>query len=249
MAFEFAAGMSLPGYFRAETVRRVVEYGHELAHLLGFEKVGDIFDVDANTIRDAVEVVYRAHEVDELENEPARASRLDVVDEWIRQIAQVADRYACRATGSRRESPLVPEGYEVYSSRMIGFVAVCGEGCGPVYFVFARYPREAALIDPHITSVWSALSDPSEKSAFRVSEAHLVQCHLRHVWLFRLVKKRFRYLRLWVQDDGEFWQKEDVHRLLGKAAVYSAFLSLVANELRENSFEVIVPDGEAPLTE
>jgi hypothetical protein len=58
MAFEFAAGMTLPGYFRAETVRRVVEYGHELAHLLGFEKVGDIFDVDANTIRDAVDLVY-----------------------------------------------------------------------------------------------------------------------------------------------------------------------------------------------
>jgi len=249
MAFEFAAGMSLPGYFRAETVRRVVEYGHELAHLLGFEKVGDIFDVDADTIRDAVEVVYRAHEVDELEDEPARASRLDVVDERIRQIAQVADRYACRATGSRRESPLVPEGYEVYPSRMIGFVAVCGEGCCPVYFVFARYPREAALIDPNITSVWSALSDPSEKSALRVSEAHLVQCHLRHVWLFRLVKKRFRYLRLWVQDDGEFWQKEDVDLLLGKARVYATFLSLVSNHLQENGYEVIVPDGEAPLTE
>jgi len=249
MAFEFAAGMSLPGYFRAETVRRVVEYGHELAHLLGFEKVGDIFDVDADTIRDAVEVVYRAHEVDELEDEPARASRLDVVDERIRQIAEIADRCILRATGARRESPLLPEGYEVYPNRLIGFYARCGRGCGPVYFAFARYPREAALIEPSYAHEWSAFADPNEHGAYRVSEAHLVQCHLRHVWLFRLVKKRFRYLRLWVQDDGEFWQKEDVDLLLGKARVYATFLSLVSNHLQENGYEVIVPDGEAPLTE
>jgi hypothetical protein len=155
----------------------------------------------------------RYDEPDELEDEPARASRLDVVDERIRQIAEIADRcIACRATGSRRESPLVPEGYEVYPNAHDWLLSRrAAEGCGPVYFVFARYPREAALIDPHMHQrVVGFCQTPAKTSALRVSEAHLVQCHLRHVWLFRLVKKRFPYLRLWVQDDGEFWQKEDV---------------------------------------
>jgi len=78
-----------------------------------------------------------------------------------------------------------------------------------------------------------------------VSEAHFVQCHLRHVWLFRLVKKRFPFLRLCVQDDGEFWQNEDVDLLLSKVQVYAAFLNLVADNLRENGCEVVVPGEEA----
>jgi len=240
MPFEFAAGMTLPGHFRPETVRRVVDYGHELAQLLGFEVVGEVFDADADAIRDAMELVYGGDELEEPEPDRARASRLDVVDERIRQIAEIADRCILRATGSRRESPLLPEGYEVYPNRLIGFYATCGKGCGPVYFAFARYPREAALIEPSSAHEWSAFADPNEHGAYRVSEAHFVQCHLRHVWLFRLVKKRFPFLRLCVRDDGEFWQKEDVDLLLGKVQVYAAFLNLVADNLRENGCEVVV---------
>jgi hypothetical protein len=90
-----------------------------------------------------------------------------------------------------------------------------------------------------------AFADPNEHGAYRVSEAHFVQCHLRHVWLFRLVKKRFPFLRLCVRDDGEFWQNEDVDLLLSKVQVYAVFLNLVADNLRENGCEVIVPGEEA----
>jgi hypothetical protein len=99
MPFEFAAGMTLPGHFRPETVRRVVDYGHELAQLLGFEVVGEVFDADADAIRDAMELVYGGDELEEPEPDRARASRLDVVDARIRQIAEIADRCILRATG------------------------------------------------------------------------------------------------------------------------------------------------------
>jgi hypothetical protein len=120
------------------------------------------------------------------------------------------------------------------------FMRRAARGCGPVYFAFARYPREAALIEPSYAHEWSAFADPNEHGAYRVSEAHFVQCHLRHVWLFRLVKKRFPFLRLCVRDDGEFWQNEDVDLLLSKVQVYAVFLNLVADNLGENGCEVVV---------
>jgi len=249
MPFEFAVGMSLPGHFRAETVRRVVEYGHEVAQLLGFEMVGDVFDVDADTIRDVVELIQQDLEYEGPRPDHPYTFWLGGADERMCQVAEIVDRYCARATGAKWESALVPEGYTVYPSRLIGFYAKCGRGCGPLYFAFAQYPPEVALIDPPYANMWSAFTDPNEHGAYRISEAHFVQCHLRHVWLFRLVKKRFPYLRIRVRDDGEFWQTEDVHRLLGKAAVYACFLNLVANNLSEAGFEVVAPDGEVVSSE
>jgi hypothetical protein len=247
MPFEFAAGMFLPGHFRAETVRRVVDYAHDIAQLLGFETVGDVFDVDAETIQDVVALIQR-----DLEDRTPKLEHPYVfwpggADERMCQVAEIVERYAARAVGARWESPLIPKDYTVYPSRLIGFYACSGKGCGPLYFAFARYPREAALISADYAHNWYALTDPNEHGALRVSEAHFVQCHLRHVWLFRIVKKRFPYLKLWVQDDGKFWQSEDVDRLLTDARVYAAFVNLVANDLRQNGCEVIVP-GEGTLS-
>ncbi|MCL6473825.1 MAG: hypothetical protein K6U75_02045 [Firmicutes bacterium] len=57
--------------------------------------------MDAHAVRDAMELVYAVAELEESEPGRASASRLDVVDERIRQIAEIADRCILRATGAR----------------------------------------------------------------------------------------------------------------------------------------------------
>lgn len=68
--------------------------------------------------------------------------------------------------------------------------------------------------DSRLVFGWWAEDTVYEQRAYEYGEAHLVQCHLRHILLLKALKRQFPMLKMKVTDPTGFWKTGSVDTLL-----------------------------------
>lgn len=82
--------------------------------------------------------------------------------------------------------------------------------------LFVQYPPEVCFYEERLVYGWWAESNISFAIGLTCGEEHFVQCYLRHVMLFKAIKRRYPWLRLQVDDPTRYWQTGSLEGLLRK---------------------------------
>ncbi|GIV14598.1 MAG: hypothetical protein KatS3mg022_0033 [Armatimonadota bacterium] len=220
MAFSLSVDIHTPPTMRPETVRRIVEYAHSTAQLLGFAWVAPVIELGQMEILEALSTLHE-------------------------ETAEISDavRYARDMLYDSVIGPDFPseENHQQISpSYAIGFSAKTGRGCSILHFVFVKYPPEVVLHKPKLAVGWHLSAVIYEHSAHRISPTNFVQCHLRNVTLFRQVKRRFPFLQVCVDDEGEYWRSQNLDRLLDHIDTHERLLAAVFGALQDGGMDVEV---------
>lgn len=204
--------LTAPGHFSVEQMLEIARYARQTAQLLGFQRVEPIIALEGEEVQ---QVLARKPELEGDWVHLVLSGVLDSLCEEDYELWAVHVRKQC-LTINKGEDELPDIAY-IPPYRIVGFHATGGRGCTELQLTFVQYPAEVYEVDNRLTVGWWSEGEVGIRNAYAYGEDHFVQCHLRHILLFKAMKRRFPVLQVKVSDPTHYWKSGTLHSMIRRA--------------------------------
>ncbi|MCS6829612.1 MAG: hypothetical protein RMM08_07470 [Armatimonadota bacterium] len=213
---ELKFSLHAPTHLSTEQILEIAQYAHRMAQVLSFQRVEPVIALEGEAVE---QVLSREPDV---EFDPDRILVHSLFDEVPEGGYDYEFRAVCSQTKfavfEQRNNEDEPEIWHIPPQRIVGFYARSGRGCSLLRLTFVQYPAEVVYAaDSSLMFGWWAKDHVYLAEAYRYGEEHFVQCHLRHILLFRAIKQRFPVLKVDISDPTGYWKSGSLQRMLRKA--------------------------------
>lgn len=209
---ELGFTLTAPGHFSVEQMLEIARYARQTVQVLGFQRVEPIIALEGEEVQQVL------------------ARKPELEGDWVYlvlfgMLGDISQRdYELWAVHARKQYLTIDGGEKelldvayIPPCRIVGFHATGGRGCTELQLTFAQYPAEVYEVDSRLMVGWWAEGEVSLYEAYAYGEDHFVQCYLRHILLFKAIKRRFPVLQVKVSDPTRYWKSGSLHSMLRRA--------------------------------
>lgn len=196
-----------PGYLSTQQMFDIAQHARNLAEALGFTRVQPVVAMEYEQIEQVLPHLENHDLMDPVFCRLFGMESLVDYDLWVLHMRRLGIPKNLDDEEQLEIVYLPPQ-------RLVGFHASGGRGCTEFRLTFAQYPLEVFEADSRLVFGWWAEDTVYEQRAYEYGEAHLVQCHLRHILLFKALKRRFPALKMKISDPTGYWKTGSVDTLL-----------------------------------
>lgn len=228
--------ISAPGHLSTEQMLQIARYAHQTAQALGFQRVEPLLLLESEDIQ---QLLARWQE---------EVVSVHPFNTWAALLISTAEYELYAVRTSARYDYLSNEAGElesvacVYPQRLVGFLAISGRGCTDLRLTFAQYPADVHAVDDELTFGWWAKDHVYFEDVPDYGVEHLVQCYLRHMLLFRALRRRFPVLRIQVEDPARYWKSGSLNAVIRWAR------ALVSSDWGQKRLQRVVFRGDQPAS-
>lgn len=227
-----------PGYLSTQQMFHVVQYARNLAEALGFEQVQPVVEMEYEQIERLLPRLQQHRLMHPLF---CRLLCLEPTVEYDLWVLHMRTLSIPKNLGDKSQVDTVC----LPPQRLVGFHASGGRGCTEFRLTFAQYPLEVFEEDSRLVFGWWAEDTVDLQRAYEYGEAHLVQCYLRHILLFKALKRRFPMLKMKISDPTGYWKTGSLDTMLRRLRKLLASEDSVESLLRQEGSAQALPKAGA----